>query len=61
MRAAYLDKRLLNTVVEQNFPDPKALDEWIPQTGLHRPAQLRARLRAPPDPRAARQFARASR
>ena len=29
--AAYLDKRLLNTVVERNFPDPKALDEWIPQ------------------------------
>jgi hypothetical protein len=28
--AAYLDKRLLNTVVEQNFPDPKALDEWVP-------------------------------
>jgi acyl-CoA reductase LuxC len=32
MQAAtsYLDKRLLNTVVEQNFPDPKALDEWVP-------------------------------
>jgi Acyl-CoA reductase (LuxC) len=29
--AAYLDKRLLNAVVERNFPDPKALDEWIPQ------------------------------
>src|SRR4029077_13628281 len=28
--AAYLDKRLLNTVVEQNFANPKALDEWIP-------------------------------
>src|ERR1700761_1294141 len=28
--AAYLDKRLLRTVVEQNFPNPKALDEWIP-------------------------------
>jgi len=28
--AAYLDKRLLNTVVQRNFPDPKALDEWIP-------------------------------
>jgi hypothetical protein len=28
--AAYLDKRLLNTVVEQNFPDPRALDEWVP-------------------------------
>jgi hypothetical protein len=27
--AAYLDKRLLNAVVEQNFPNPKALDEWI--------------------------------
>jgi hypothetical protein len=27
--AAYLDKRLLNTVVEQNFPNPKALDDWI--------------------------------
>jgi hypothetical protein len=31
MAAAYLDKRLLETVVERNFPDPKALDEWIPQ------------------------------
>jgi hypothetical protein len=29
--AAYLDKRLLQTVVEQNFPDPKALDEWVPK------------------------------
>ena len=28
--ATYLDKRLLNVVVEQNFADPKALDEWIP-------------------------------
>jgi Acyl-CoA reductase (LuxC) len=28
--AAYLDKRLLNAVVEQNFPNPKALDEWVP-------------------------------
>jgi hypothetical protein len=28
--AAYLDKRLLNTVVEQNFPNPEALDKWIP-------------------------------
>lgn len=29
--ASYLDKRLLNTVVEQNFPEPKALDEWVPR------------------------------
>ena len=29
--AAYLDKRLLTTVLERNFPDPKALDEWVPQ------------------------------
>ena len=29
--AGYLDKRLLRTVVEQNFPDPKALDEWVPK------------------------------
>ena len=28
--AAYLDKRLLNAVVEQNFANPKALDEWVP-------------------------------
>jgi hypothetical protein len=28
--AAYLDRRLLNTVVEQNFANPKALDQWIP-------------------------------
>jgi hypothetical protein len=30
--AAYLDKRVLQEVVEQNFPNPKALDEWIPHT-----------------------------
>jgi hypothetical protein len=29
--ASYLDQRLLQTVVEQNFPNPKALDEWIPR------------------------------
>ncbi|WP_063039388.1 acyl-CoA reductase [Nocardia pseudovaccinii] len=29
--AGYLDKRLLETVVEQNFPNPRALDEWIPK------------------------------
>ncbi|MGI5218847.1 acyl-CoA reductase [Nocardia sp. CA-290969] len=29
--AAYLDKRLLHAVVEQNFPDPGALDGWIPK------------------------------
>jgi hypothetical protein len=29
--ADYLDKRLLEAVVEQNFPDPKALDEWVPK------------------------------
>ena len=28
----YLDKRVLMEVVEQNFPDPKALDEWVPHT-----------------------------
>ncbi len=27
---AYLDKRVLEEVVEQNFPNPRALDEWIP-------------------------------
>jgi len=29
--AAYLNKSLLTEVVEQNFPNPKALDEWIPR------------------------------
>lgn len=29
--AAYLDKALLTEVVAQNFPDPKALDEWVPR------------------------------
>jgi hypothetical protein len=28
----YLDKRSLWEVVEQNFPNPKALDEWVPHT-----------------------------
>lgn len=28
---AYLDKRILMAEVEQNFPDPKALDQWIPK------------------------------
>ncbi|UGQ11997.1 acyl-CoA reductase [Yinghuangia sp. ASG 101] len=30
--AHYLDKRLLETVVEQNFPDPRALDAWVPKS-----------------------------
>lgn len=29
--AMYLDKRKLMAEVEQNFPDPKALDGWIPK------------------------------
>ena len=29
--ASYLDKRLLNTVVAQNFANPQALDEWVPR------------------------------
>ncbi|HEX8056797.1 MAG TPA: acyl-CoA reductase [Novosphingobium sp.] len=28
----YLDKKVLTEVVEQNFPNPKALDEWVPHT-----------------------------
>ena len=28
----YLDRKVLEEVLEQNFPDPKALDEWIPHT-----------------------------
>jgi hypothetical protein len=30
--AAYLDKRRLMAEVEQNFPDPRALDGWIPKS-----------------------------
>lgn len=30
--AEYLDPKSLREVVEQNFPDPRALDEWIPHT-----------------------------
>ena len=29
--ADYLDKRKLMAEIEQNFPDPKALDEWRPK------------------------------
>ncbi|MGC5256495.1 acyl-CoA reductase [Gordonia sp. DT218] len=29
--AGFLDKRVLRAVVEQNFPDPRALDEWVPK------------------------------
>ncbi|MET8207718.1 acyl-CoA reductase [Streptomyces sp. NPDC005373] len=29
--AGYLDGRLLRTVVEENFPDPRALDQWVPK------------------------------
>jgi hypothetical protein len=29
--AAYLDKRRLMAEVEQNFPDPRALDTWVPK------------------------------
>ncbi|WP_317931921.1 acyl-CoA reductase [Halioxenophilus sp. WMMB6] len=28
---AYLDKRILMAEVEQNFPNPKVLDEWVPK------------------------------
>ena len=28
----YLNRKVLWEVVEQNFPDPKALDEWVPHT-----------------------------
>lgn len=28
---AYLDKRILTAELEQNFPDPRALDTWIPK------------------------------
>lgn len=30
--AEYLDKKVLWEVVEQNFPNTKALDEWVPHT-----------------------------
>lgn len=30
--AGYLDKRVLTAVIEQNFPDPRALDEWVPKS-----------------------------
>ncbi|WP_280402890.1 acyl-CoA reductase [Nocardia carnea] len=40
---AYLDKRVLHAIVEQNFPDPKALDGWIPkQDFLGRKSFVRA-------------------
>ncbi|MFJ8926056.1 acyl-CoA reductase [Streptomyces sp. NPDC102364] len=29
--SGYLDARLLRTVVEENFPDPEALDSWVPK------------------------------
>lgn len=29
--AAFLDKRVLQALVDQNFPDPRALDQWIPK------------------------------
>ncbi|MGW0684047.1 acyl-CoA reductase [Streptomyces sp. NPDC002754] len=29
--SSYLDARLLRTVVEENFPDPRALDSWVPK------------------------------
>lgn len=32
LAAEYLDKKVLEEVVEQNFPNPKALDEWVPHT-----------------------------
>jgi Acyl-CoA reductase (LuxC) len=30
--ATYLDRRKLMAEVEQNFPDPRALDEWVPKS-----------------------------
>ncbi len=32
----YLDRKVLWEVVEQNFPNPKALDEWVPHTDHQR-------------------------
>jgi hypothetical protein len=32
MAAEYLDPKVSREIVEQNFPDPKALDEWVPHT-----------------------------
>lgn len=32
MATEYLDKKVLWEVVEQNFPNPRALDEWVPHT-----------------------------
>ncbi|MFW0787255.1 acyl-CoA reductase [Gordonia sp. CPCC 206044] len=29
--AGFLDRRVLRTIVEQNFPDPGALDGWVPK------------------------------
>jgi hypothetical protein len=29
---SYLDKRILTAELEQNFPDPAALDGWVPKT-----------------------------
>jgi hypothetical protein len=29
--ATYLDKRKLTAEIEQNFPDPRALDQWVPK------------------------------
>ena len=29
--ASYLDKRIMMADVEQNFPDPRALDTWVPK------------------------------
>jgi hypothetical protein len=45
--AAYLDKRRLMGEVEQNFPDPKALDGWVPKQDF-------TGFRASPDSCAAR-------
>ena len=28
---SYLDKRILTAELEQNFPDPRALDQWVPK------------------------------
>lgn len=28
---SYLDRRILEREIEQNFPDPRALDEWVPK------------------------------
>ena len=56
LAADYLNKTLLMEVIEQNFADPKSLDDWVSRVDGNGAAELRSGLSTAPHPRSAGQF-----